>query len=382
MKIIVVCDSFKGSMTSAEAGEAAADGLRSVMPDAVVTVVPVGDGGEGTAQALAQALGASAVSCMAHDPAGRPVSTHYYIYGTTAIIETAAASGLTLLSPAERRPLEADSSGTGELIADALRRGCRKIIIGLGGSGTCDGGMGMLAALGVRFADVSGAPLHPCGKALEKIAAIDTTGIIPEARTATFCLACDVTNPLTGPEGAAAVFAPQKGADAQAVERLEAGLRNFSRAAAVSTGRDMSGHPGAGAAGGIGYALMEFFNTTSSSGIDTVLDVIDFDSIIAGADLIVTGEGRIDRQTLMGKTPSGILARGKRHGVPVVALAGSVEDRDKLLAAGFADVRGITPAGMSLAEAMRPDVAAANLSRIAASLIFDRETEWTSCAKK
>ena len=374
MKIIVACDSFKGSMTSAEAGEAAADGLRSVMPDAVVTVVPVGDGGEGTAQALAQALGASAVSCMAHDPAGRPVSTHYYIYGTTAIIETAAASGLTLLSPAERRPLEADSSGTGELIADALRRGCRKIIIGLGGSGTCDGGMGMLAALGVRFADVSGAPLRPCGKALEKIAAIDTSGIIPEARTATFCLACDVTNPLTGPEGAAAVFAPQKGADAQAVERLEAGLRNFSRAAAVSTGRDMSGHPGAGAAGGIGYALMEFFNTTSSSGIDTVLDVIDFDSIIAGADLIVTGEGRIDRQTLMGKTPSGILARGKCLGVPVVVLAGSVEDRDKLLAAGFADVRRITPAGMSLAEAMRPDVAAANLSRAAASLIFDRKT--------
>lgn len=374
MKIIVACDSFKGSMTSAEAGEAAADGLRSVMPDAVVTVVPVGDGGEGTAQALAQALGASAVSCMAHDPAGRPVSTHYYIYGTTAIIETAAASGLTLLSPAERRPLEADSSGTGELIADALRRGCRKIIIGLGGSGTCDGGMGMLAALGVRFADASGAPLRPCGKALEKIAAIDTTGIIPEARTATFCLACDVTNPLTGPEGAAAVFAPQKGADAQAVERLEAGLRNLSRIAAETTGRDMSSHPGTGAAGGIGYALMEFFNTTSSSGIDTVLDVIDFDSIIAGADLIVTGEGRIDRQTLMGKTPSGILARGKRHGVPVVALAGSVEDRDKLLAAGFADVRGITPAGMSLAEAMRPDVAAANLSRIAASLIFDRKT--------
>lgn len=365
-KIVVAADSFKGSLTAVQACGAIAAGVRRALPDAEVIAVPVGDGGEGTMNALSGALRASEVPCRIHGPLKEPLEAFYAVTpdGNTAVIEVAAAAGLTLVSQERRNPLDTTSFGVGEMIADALERGVRRFIVGLGGSATNDAGAGMLAALGFRFYDNAGKVINvPCGKDLEHIVRIDGSSVIPEVAEAEFIAACDISNPLYGPDGAAYVFAPQKGASEADVEVLDSGLRSFSEAMISSGYEDVSQLPGAGAAGGLGGAFAGFLHADLKRGVDMVLDAVGFRQTIDGARLVITGEGRIDSQTLMGKTPAGVLAVASEKSIPVIAIGGSVEDGTEL--PGFAAVVQAMPAGMPVDEAMRPDVAVKNLENAA-----------------
>ncbi len=368
--IVVASDSFKGSLTSPEVAEAIHRGVKEVSPSARVVKLNVADGGEGTMEALIDALGGKRVKLCVSDPLGRPINTFYGLSdGQTAIMEMASASGLPLLKAEERNPLHTSTYGTGEMIADALRRGCRKIYIGIGGSATNDGGMGMLSALGYRFYDASGRDLSPCGARLEQVERIDASGVMPEMAAAEFVVACDVDNPFYGPRGATRVFAPQKGATPEEVLLLERGMRHYADKVFGATGVSIAHAAGAGAAGGVGGAFLAFLKAKLTPGIEMVLDALRFDEVIANASLVITGEGRMDRQTAMGKTPAGVLKRAKAKGIPVIAIGGSVEHCPELEALGFKQIAGITPAGMPLEVAMQPDVAARNLSATTASIL-------------
>lgn len=370
-KIIIACDSFKGSLGSEEVGVAASEGVRMADDSIETLVVAVADGGEGTVDALVRGLDGHYVNCTVCGPLGAPVEARYGISGdgATAIMEMAQASGLTLIPESRRNPLYTSTFGTGQMIADALGRGCTTILMGIGGSATNDGGMGLLSALGVRFFDEDGSELKPSGESLEKIAAIDLSGMDSRARTATFRIACDVDNPLYGPDGAACVFAPQKGADAEAVERLDRGLRNYARIVEKTTGRDVAAMPGAGAAGGLGACFAAFFRSALEPGIELMLNAIHFDEIIAGADLIITGEGRLDSQTVHGKTPYGVLCAGRRQGIPVVAIGGAVTAYAELAAAGFRAVFPVVPGPCTLAEAMDAATARRNVANTVAQIV-------------
>lgn len=360
-RIVIASDSFKGSLSSEEVARAAAKAVRARFPSCEVAELSVADGGEGTSVALTQSLGGSFVSCSVHDPLGRPTGASYGIAGDTAIIEMAAASGLPLLSKEERNPLVTSTFGTGEMIADALFRGCRRFLVGIGGSATNDGGTGMLAALGVRFLDTDGAAIEPCGGSLAYIARIDLSAMLPALREASFTVACDVDTPFCGPEGASAVFAPQKGATEAQVAELEAGMASFAALVRSSLGVDIADMPGAGAAGGLGGAFHAFLGAMLCSGIDMVLDAAGFDSLLAGASLVITGEGKADSQTPKGKTATGILRRAKAAGVPALLIAGKVGSSPELLGMGFKDILQVTPEGMPLEEAMQPEVASDNI---------------------
>lgn len=365
-KIVVATDSFKGSLSSKEAGDAIAAGVRRALPDADVVVVPVGDGGEGTVRALMNAVGATEVRCRVHGPLADAVDAVYAIStdGRTAIIEAAAAAGLTLIEPHRRNPMRTTTFGLGEMIADALRRGVRRFLVGLGGSATNDGGAGMLAALGYEFRDGSGNLLKmPCGADLLRVARIESKNVVTELAESTFIVACDVTNPLYGPRGAACVFGPQKGASEDDVEVLDYGLRKLADVMTASGYPDVASMPGAGAAGGLGAAFAGFLGARLKRGTDMVLETVNFDSILTGASLVITGEGRIDAQTAMGKTPAGIFAAASRHGIPVIAIGGTV-DRSVTLPA-FAAVIESKPSDMPLEEAMNPEVARRNLEEAA-----------------
>lgn len=372
-KVVIACDSFKGSLTSLEAGRAAAEGVHLADPDIETAVIPVADGGEGTVDALVSAMNGRIVTCRVLGPLGDEIEAAYGMSGDglTAIIEMARASGLTLIPEERRNPLYTNTYGTGQLILDSLRHGCTTILVGIGGSATNDGGTGLLQALGARFHDAKGKELSPCGLSLEKIYSIDTKGLDPLCAEADFRIACDVDNPLYGPRGAARVFAPQKGADPVTVEQLDRGLRNYARAILKCTGRDVAEIPGAGAGGGLGACFYAFFNATLDRGISITLSAIDFDKQIRDADLIITGEGRLDAQTLMGKTPCGILRAAQKRGIPVVAVAGSVSDSDTaaLLNAGFRAVLPIVPGPCTLADALEPRTATANITRTVTQLI-------------
>lgn len=367
-KIIVASDSFKGSLSSAEVAAAVAEGVRDVCPECKVVCLEVGDGGEGTSGALMRALGGSAVSCETHDPLMRPILAEYGISadGRTAIIDMAAASGLTLLLSEERNPLLTTTFGTGEMIADALRSGCSRVIVGLGGSATNDGGTGMLAALGIRFLDSRGAALPGTGESLEKIVSADCSGAPPGLADAEFIAACDVENPLCGPHGAAYVYAPQKGADAAATAALDRGLRNFGEIAETAYGHGILEAEGAGAAGGAGAGMMAYLHARMVPGAELLLDALDFDRLVADADLVITGEGRMDEQTLMGKLPLRVLRRAAAHGVPVIALAGSVSVTDN---PGFAAIAAVSPDGCPLEIAMQAAVASSNIRKATAVLL-------------
>ena len=395
-KIVVASDSFKGSLTSLEVADSVQKAVREVFPGCDVVKVNVADGGEGTMDALQQTLGGTRVNLTVSDPLGRPVDAYYVILddGVTAVLEMSAASGLPLLTPEERNPSMTSTYGTGELIRDALDKGCTRFLVGIGGSATNDAGMGMLNALGYRFLDADGAELEPVGGSLGLVESIlspqcetlleggdssahgrsqtnMTSSMMPDA---SFTVACDVKAPLYGPEGAAYVFAPQKGADPQMVQSLDAGLRHFAEVAAQVTGSDFSRMQGAGAAGGLGYAFKEFLNASLERGVEMVLDAIGFDEIIAGADLVITGEGRVDNQTLTGKTPFGVAQRAIRQGIPVVAIGGSVAiDPHQAREAGFKDALQVTPEGMPLSEAMKQDVAAENVYRTILKLMKEYE---------
>ena len=323
-KIVIASDSYKGSLSSSEVADCIADGLISVNPDCDIVKVSVADGGEGTVEALRDTLGGRIVSCKVHDPLMREIEASYAILGDnrTAVLEMAAASGLPLLSADERNPLKTSTYGTGELIADALDKGCDRFLVGIGGSATNDGGMGAFCALGYRFLDKSSCVLPPCGESLLKLAGIDASEVHPRLGTASFIVACDVDTPFCGPDGAAYVFAPQKGASEADVELLDRGLSNFASVVQRCLGRDVRFVPGSGAAGGLGGGFLAFSNAELKKGIDMVLDAIDFDAVIEGADAVITGEGRIDSQTFKGKTPYGVMCRARAKGIPVYAIGG------------------------------------------------------------
>ena len=368
MNFLVAPDSFKGSLSSVEVAEAVKAALTEAMPDCVVRCMPISDGGEGLVQALAPSMGAGIVSAQVHDPLGRMVCASYAFSGSTAIMEMAEASGLCLVSQLDRDIMEADSRGFGELVLDALDRGCRDFLLGIGGSATNDAGMGMLQALGWRFYDSSGALLPAGGGYLEKIAWIDGSGAdtrLPEAR---FRVACDVDNPLYGEDGSAAVFGPQKGATAQQVEALDRGLRNFARLVQEGMGVDLQAVPGSGAAGGVGGALKAFLAAPLLPGAHLVLDALGFDTLASTSDMVITGEGCLDAQSLRGKACMAVLQRSRALGVPVVAVCGIVKDSPALREAGFKKILPVKPGGQSLAIAMRPDVAAANIRSAVAGL--------------
>lgn len=363
-KIVVASDSFKGSLSSLEVADAAAKAIDECIPGCCVEKVEVADGGEGTMEALHRTLGGVKVAVEVCDPLGRAITASYVKLadGVTAVLEMAVASGLPLLAPQERNPMKTSTYGTGQLIADALRKGCRKFLIGIGGSATNDAGMGMLDALGVRFLDAEGNLLHGSGESLEKVEDIDLSGVCAGLAESEFIIACDVDAPLYGPKGAACVFAPQKGADAEMVAMLNDGLEHFSSVVKRVTGKDVSDIPGAGAAGGLGGGFVAFLPARLERGIEMVLDAISFDERIRGASLIITGEGRVDFQTLTGKTPYGILKRARRQGIPVVAIGGSVVLGEKETSeAGFAGVYAVTPSDMPLEEAMKPETAVRNI---------------------
>ena len=357
MKIVVAIDSFMGCLTSNEANQAAAEGIRRVCPDAQVVQVPVSDGGEGFLEAFHAAIGGELVEVPVRDPLMRPVSASYLLHGDTAVIEMAQASGLTLLTMEERNPLVTTTYGTGQLVADAVRKGARHIIVGLGGSATSDAGIGMLHAL------------------IDNFARQGCWDDIQELKHVRFTIASDVKNPLCGENGAAHVFAPQKfahalphakGATPADILALDTRARKFAEVSAKHFGYDRSLMAGAGAAGGLGYAFLQYLDADCKPGIQLLLDTIHFNEIIKDANLIVTGEGSADRQTLMGKLPFGILTQSAN--VPVCLIAGRITDREELLKAGFAHVECINPDGITLEEAMRKEVAMQNIADTATRL--------------
>lgn len=350
MKVVIAIDSFKGCLSSAEANEAARQGVLDVCPDAEVVCLEMSDGGEGWLSALEQAVGGEYVSCEVHDPLMRPIQSCYLRKGETAYIESAKVIGLPLLKLRERNPLQATSYGLGELIFHAVEGGCREIVVGLGGSATSDVGRGMLKGIEDQMDADHAATIHPFSD---------------EVR---YVVATDVTSPLYGPNGAARLFAPQKGATAEQVEQLETISQETAMHNKAQMGYDCSGKPGAGAAGGLGYAFMQHFGAEVRSGAELLLDLLGFDRQIADADLIVTGEGSADRQTLLGKLPQRILERCKRQGKPTVLIAGKTSDGPTLLSSGFSAVRCVNPAGISEKEAMRKPVALRHIRKSLAEL--------------
>ena len=349
-RIIVAIDSFKGCLTSVEANQAAAEGIRECLPEAELVQIPVSDGGEGWLEAFRSAVGGTLVEINVFDPLMRPVEAQYLIKDDVAVIEMAKASGLTLLLPEERNPMIASSYGTGQLLVDAVQRGCIQIIVGLGGSATSDCGTGMLRAIIDAFAE---------GGSWDDVHALDDVR---------FTIATDVTNPLCGEGGAAHVFAPQKGATPEMVIALDARAKRFAEFSARHFGFDRQHVPGAGAAGGMGYAFLQYLDAQCRSGIDLLLDAVRFDEQLAGTSLIVTGEGSADRQTLMGKLPFGILRRAQDHHVPVMLIAGRIKDRQQLLDAGFSGVECINPPSLPVEEAMKPETAKRNIRQTVSSI--------------
>lgn len=364
MKLVLAFDSYKGCLTSNEVATSVSEAISKQYPHAEVIRFPLSDGGEGLLEALVESTQGSYIECPSYDPLMRPITSRYGCTGNgqTAIIEMATCSGLNLLSRNEYNPLLATTYGTGTQIAHALSQGFRRFIIGLGGSATCDAGIGMLAALGYRFYDASNQLIdHPCAQQMRCIHRIDTAHARNALGESTFIVACDVNNPLYGKQGAAHIFAPQKGASAADVDTLDKGLRHIGELFNQHAGKEIAHHPGSGAAGGMGAALLTFLNATLTPGSDLVLNTIGFEEAIADADLIITGEGHSDTQTLMGKLPFGVLNVVKKHRVPVVLMSGSSTHRQQLLDAGFQAAIAITPPHQPLAEAILPDNARTNL---------------------
>jgi glycerate kinase len=355
MKVVIAPDSFKESLSAAEVAAAIAAGLREVWPQAELVCRPMADGGEGTLTALIAATGGEYRETLVRDPLGEPVAAQWgWIAGSrSAVIEMAAASGLHLVPPARRDVLRACTYGTGELIRAALDAGATRIVLGFGGSATNDGGSGMLRALGARFEDAAGQPLAPGGAALAQLARIDLSGLDPRLAQVDFEVACDVDNPLCGPRGASQVFGPQKGATPEQVRQLDAALARFADVCAQALGRDDRDLPGSGAAGGIGFAARSFLGASFRPGIELVAEVSGLEQALVGADLVITGEGRLDLQTLHGKTPMGVAAIARRHGVPVVALAGTLgAGYQQLYGHGIDAAFSLAPGPISLAEAL------------------------------
>ncbi len=325
-RFLFACDSFKGTLSSARSAELLAEEARAFFPDADVSSLEVADGGEGTVDAIVASLGGDVVEVEVADPLGRPaIATYGLLPDNRAVIEMAAASGLPMLSLAERNPLLTSTYGTGQLVADALGRGVRDISLAIGGSATNDCGMGCMRALGVRFLDETGAELAGAGSDLARVASIDLSGLDPRVAATTFHVMCDVDNPLVGPRGATYTFGPQKGATPQMADELEAGMRNMAQVIEKTFGVAVADAPGMGAAGGLGAAARVFLGAQVVGGVDWVLDLVGFDQALVGCDVCVTGEGHADSQSAHGKVVSGVAARCRRAGVPCVAIVGGMD---------------------------------------------------------
>ena len=364
-KIVLAIDSFKGCLSSKEIEQCIAEEIHRILPSCQTVCIPIADGGEGMLDTLIEATQGTFVSTQAHDPLMRIRPVRYGILGDqrTAIIEMAEINGLTTLSPIERNPMKTSTYGTGELIKDALEKGFRRFIIGIGGSATNDAGMGMMQAFGTHLYDKQGNELGQGGKIMEQIARIDLNHLHPALKEATFIVACDVQNPFCGPQGAAYVFARQKGASEEQIRQLDEGMRHLALLIERDFSYNINKVKGAGAAGGLGGAFATFLQAHLQSGIDLLLDAVDFDRKITNADWIITGEGKADRQTAEGKVPAGVLKRAKKANIPVMLIAGKVEDKACLKQMGFARIVQVSPDNLPLEKAMRPEVTRENIRR-------------------
>ncbi len=356
MKVVIAPQGFKGNLTALQVSQAIDDGVRRVIPDVVTSLVPMADGGEGTTQALVDALGGDMISAEVTDPMGGCVLAHWGFLsdGVSAVIEMAAASGLGLVPPKKRNPLIATTYGTGEIIRHALEKGCRKFIIGIGGSATNDGGAGMAQALGAQLLDASGEAIPFGGAALASLEHIDISTLDPRLADCDVLLACDVDNPLCGSSGASCIYGPQKGATKEMVSRLDKALSHYADVIKRDIGIDIRDIPGAGAAGGLGAGLMVFLKAKLHLGVEVIIRATDLIEHMKGASLVFTGEGRIDSQTVCGKTPVGVARRAKEFGLPVIAIAGEIgSGYQAVLNEGIDSVFSIAPGPISLSQSLR-----------------------------
>ncbi|MDD3221307.1 MAG: glycerate kinase [Clostridia bacterium] len=370
MKVVIAIDSFKGSLSSMDAGNAIKAGILKAV-DAQVIVKPLADGGEGTTDALIEGLGGEKISLTVKGPLETPAQAYYgYLKETnTAIMEMAMASGITLVPRGSLNPLAATTYGVGEMIKDAAQRGIRNFIIGIGGSATNDGGTGMLTALGYEFLDAQGQPVGLGAQCLEKIVSISDKNRLSILDECHFQIACDVENPLCGPKGSTYIYGPQKGVTESQLPILDKGMENYGKAAEAFTGKSTMTIAGTGAAGGLGFAFLTFLNATLKSGIDLILDAVALETAMDSADYVITGEGRLDQQTAMGKGPMGVARLGKKYGAKTIALAGSVTDGAAACNdAGLDGYFSILSSVCTLEEAMAPDIARKNLSLTAEQL--------------
>ena len=368
MRILVAIDSLKGSLSSLEAGLAVKEGLEEIGCEVVVK--PIADGGEGSVEAMADALGAKFIDTIVKNPLGIEILARYALKDDLAILEMSSASGLTLINPDERNPLKTSTFGFGQMIKDAIAKGARKFIIGIGGSATNDAGTGMLSALGFKFYDKNGALLEGKGENLAKICEFSDENVSKELKECEFLIACDVDNPLYGTNGAAHVYAPQKGANGRMVKELDDGLKHFATLVKEKTNSKFHMQKGAGAAGGLGFAFVAFLGAKLRPGIEIITQTIALEDEIKKADLVITGEGRMDFQSSMGKTPTGVAKLAKKYHKPVIAFAGSVQKCAKDCHKNGIDAYFcILNEPVSLEEAMRKDVAIRNLKMTAEQVI-------------
>ena len=365
MKVVIAIDSLKGSLSSMEAGMAIIDGILAAKPDAEVIVKPLADGGEGTTDALIEGMNGERIDLTVTGPMHTPVDAYYgYLKDTnTAVMEMASAAGITLVPDSEKNPLLATSYGVGEMINDAIQRGCRNFIIGIGGSVTNDGGIGMLKALGVRFLDENDEDAGEGGQALAKVARIDVSGMNPLLKECHIQVACDVNNPLCGENGSTYVYGPQKGVTEDMKKTLDEAMAHFARVTSETLENDYLNTPGAGAAGGLGYAFLAYTGAALTPGIELILDAVGLEEELSSADVVVTGEGRLDFQTAMGKAPVGVARLAKKYNAKVIAFAGSVTKEATAcnkegIDAFFPILRGVC----TLAEAMDPVAARNNMT--------------------
>lgn len=365
MKTVVLIDSFKGSMSSIEAGNAAKEGILKANPKAEVLVLPLADGGEGTTDALIEGMGGKRVAIRVTGPMGQATNAYYGILedGKTAVMEMAQAAGITLVNANHKDPYRATTYGVGEMIQDAIEKGCRKFVIGIGGSATNDGGMGMLQALGVKFLTEDGKEVGRGINALSHVASISTKNMLPELKKCEFNIACDVNNPLCGKNGATYIYGAQKGVQESKMAAVDEAMKHYARMTAIKVGRNFANESGAGAAGGMGFAFVSYLGAKLVPGIELILDVIKFRKHVKNADIVVTGEGRLDLQTAMGKAPVGVAKVAKEYNCKVIAFAGGVTKEaiacnNEGIDAFFPIVRGVC----TLKEAMDNKTARENLT--------------------
>lgn len=365
MKVVIAIDSLKGSLSSMEAGMAIKEGVLAAQPDAEVIVKPLADGGEGTTDALIEGMNGERIDLTVTGPMHTPVDAYYgYLKDTnTAVMEMASAAGITLVPDSEKNPLLATSYGVGEIINDAIQRGCRNFIIGIGGSVTNDGGIGMLKALGVRFLDENGEDAGEGGQALAKVARIDVSGMNPLLKECHIQVACDVNNPLCGENGSTYVYGPQKGVTEDMKKTLDEAMAHFAKVTSETLENDYMNTPGAGAAGGLGFAFLAYVGATLTPGIELILDAVGLEEELSGADVVVTGEGRLDFQTAMGKAPVGVARLAKKYNAKVIAFAGSVtKEATACNKEGIDAFFPILRSVCTLAEAMDPVAARNNMT--------------------